>query len=101
MSKDCFLDSNLKDDLLQDIEKRTKLDLQIAEHIDRFMNCVSPATIYSIMDLILNDGHPQQKRHMKEVKERYENAELLLDDTVYLLDMYEKKHDDLFEDDEE
>lgn len=100
MSKQSFIDQKVKDDLIQDMEKRTKLNAEIERHIDEFMNCVSSATIYSIMSLVIKKGHPQQIKHMKEVKERYETEGLLLDDTLFLLDMFEKKLNELFEDDE-
>lgn len=34
---------------------------------------------------------------MTQVKERYENEGLLLDDTLFLLDMFEKNYEELFE----
>ena len=97
MTEKTLMDPEIKKSLVQDLEKRTKLEAEINEHIDDFMNHVSSATIYSIINLILNQGHPQQKKHMTQVKERYENEGLLLDDTLFLLDMFEKNYAELFE----
>lgn len=100
MRDNSLIDKSLKEDLIQDMEKRTKLEEKISKDIDVFMSKVSCATIYSIMGLVLKQGHPQQRKHMKEVQERYENDGLILDDTLFLLDMFEKNYDQLLEDDE-
>lgn len=100
MAGKSFINEALKENLIQDMEKRTSLEKEIANHIDDFMDSISSATIYSLINLILKNGHPQQKRHMREIQDRYENSGLLLDDTLYLLDIFEKKYNELFEDDE-
>lgn len=100
MRKKGLLDETLKQDLIQDMQKRTLLESTINQHVDEFMGQVSSATIYSIMDLVIKEGHPQQKKHMTEVRNRYENAELILDDTLFLLDMFEKYYYKFIEDDE-
>lgn len=101
MGNKTFLDKGLKDELVQDMEKKTKLDDEIEKHIEKALNSVSQATLYSIMDLVIKKGHPQQRRHMMQVKERYENDGVLLEDLLYLLDVYEMKYDELLEGDDD
>ena len=97
MASKSFISDSLREELKRDMEKRTKLDREIDKHLEQAMNSVSPATIYSVMDLVLEKGHPGQKKHMTMVKERYESADISLDDMLYLLDVYEAKKEELFE----
>lgn len=117
MSNKFFMRKNLRKNIENDIRKRTLIEHQISrlqfeldneiannikKDIEKFYNEIDDITITSAFEYIEKHGNLKQQNSMKELKARYENSNLQIEDTLNLMDWYEEMLDyynnDIFED---
>lgn len=90
MGSTFFVKSNLKRKIEKDIKKRNQIEEQINQDLEEFNDQIDDETVLSTFSFIETHGNKKQKEILKEIENRYNNSKLLIEDTLKLIDWYEK-----------
>lgn len=105
MASEFFIDKNLRKTIEKDIDKRDKIeqkihklqeDLKLAnekleEDLENFyIQADDPETVLSILEYYEKRAKSDKKKNLaKEIEDRYINDNLIIEDTLNLVDWYE------------
>jgi len=90
MKSTFFVKASLIKKIEKDIKKRNKIEEKINEDLEDFNEQIDDATVLSIFTYIETHGNQKQKNILKDIKERFGNSKLMIEDTLKLIDWYEK-----------
>lgn len=93
MGNKFFISKKLRRKIEKDIAKRTYIETEIDNDLDAFDEEIDDETVLSIFKYIEKHGNKKQKKSLVDIKNRYENSALLIDDTLKLADWYDKMCD--------
>lgn len=107
MGSSFFIDKKLKKNIEKDIKKRTDIEEKIAklqnqldvvqkrtkEHLDEFYEQIDDSTVLSTLEYYKKNGNKKKKELVEEIEERFNNSNLLIEDTLNLIDWYEQMCD--------
>lgn len=85
-----FVSSKLKRKIEKDIKKRNDIEEQINNDLNEFNEQIDDETVLSTFSYIEEHGNKKQKEVLREIEERFNNSNLLIEDTLKLIDWYEK-----------
>lgn len=102
-----FVDNKLRKKLQKDMKKRSAIenkinalqeqlkdvDNEINYDLEDFYMQVDDETVISVLQHYEKHGGKKKKQVVKEIEERYSNEDLLIEDTLNLIDWYEKMCD--------
>jgi hypothetical protein len=90
MSSRFFISRRLKKEIENDLKKRSMIEEKINKDMEAFKDEIDDETVISIFEFIEKYGNKKQKESLSEIKTRYNNSSLLIDDTLKLVDWYDK-----------
>lgn len=90
MKSTFFVKANLRKKIEKDIKKRNKIEEMINDDLDEFNEQIDDETVLSIFSYIEIHGNIKQKSVLIDIKDRYKNSKLMIEDTLKLIDWYEK-----------
>lgn len=90
MKSTFFVKASLVKKIEKDIKKRNKIEETINEDLEDFNEQIDDTTVLSIFTYIETHGNQKQKNILKDIKERFGNSKLMIEDTLKLIDWYEK-----------
>lgn len=107
MGSKFFISKKLNRQLVKDLKKRTLIEEKIATlqkelskqkkkidtDLNKFYEEVDDKTVISSFEYIEKHGTKKQKETLVEIESRYKNSSLLIEDTLNLIDWYEKMCD--------
>lgn len=107
MGSKLFVDKKLRKKIQKDIKKRNDIETKIEElkkelhavdadistDLDEFSLQVDDTTVLSILAHYEN-SNKKKKQVVREIEKRYKDDSLLIEDTLNLIDWYEKMCDD-------
>lgn len=93
MRSSFFISGKLRRKIEKDIKKRKKVEEKIDDDLNAFNNEIDDATVLSTFKYIEEHGNKKQKQLLKEIEVRYNNSNLLIEDTLNLVDWYDKMCD--------
>lgn len=107
MSSKFFINKKLLKNIEKDIKKRNKIEDEIERKkekladinkgihsdIEQFYDEVDDSTVFSTFKHIEEHGTLKQKETLKEIEQRYKKSALVIEDTLNLVDWYEKMCD--------
>ena len=109
MASQFFIDKSFRKTLEKDIKKRAYIEEKIEqykkqleehnqvidEHMEKFYQKIDPDTVISTLQYYENRAITDKKKNLvKEINDRFKNSNLLIDDTLHLIDWYEQMCDD-------
>lgn len=93
MGNKFFISNKLRRKIEKDLAKRTSIEKDIDEDLEAFDNEIDDETVLSIFKYIEEHGNKKQKQSLVDIKNRYENSSLIIDDALKLDDWYDKMCD--------
>ena len=93
MGSKFFVSNKLRRKIEKDIKKRKAIEMNIDEDLNAFNNEIDDDTVLSTFKYIEEHGNKKQKLILKEIEERYNKSNLLIEDTLNLIDWYDKMCD--------
>lgn len=104
MGSTFFISKKLKNELEKDLKKRNyiedtidslhdqlnKQNDKIKKDMNKFYDEIDDITVLSTFEYIEQHGTKKQKEALEQIEERYQNSCLLIEDTLNLIDWYEK-----------
>lgn len=107
MSSSFFIKRKLKKKIQKDIKKRVTIEEKINRLQEKLNGCnddidddilefyheVDKTTVISTLEFYENNS-PKSKTVACQIKKRFSEEKLLIEDTLNLVDWYEKMHDD-------
>ena len=87
MKSTFFVKASLRKKIEKDIKKRNKIEETINEDLEEFNEQIDDETVLSIFSYIEKHGNQNQKNILKDI---FENSKLIIEDTLKLVDWYEK-----------
>ncbi len=90
MGSKFFVSKSLKREIEKDIKKRKQIEDKINNDLDKFNKEIDDETVFNTFKYIEEHGNQKQKEILKDIEERYKNLDLLIEDTLNLIDWYEK-----------
>lgn len=90
MKSKFFVDGKLIRKIEKDLKKRIRIEDSINKDLEKFYDQIDEETVLLTFKYIGEHGSKKQKKLFKEIRKRYDNSELLIEDTLCLVDCYEK-----------
>lgn len=90
MGSKFFVSKRLKKEIEKDIKKRKMIEDKINDDLEKFNDEIDDETVLNTFKYIEEHGNKKQKEILKNIEERYKNSNLLIEDTLNLIDWYEK-----------
>lgn len=90
MKSKFFVDRKLINKIEKDIKKRNDIEKQISNDLGDFNEQVDENTVLKTFEYIENHGNKNQKNALNGIRKRYERSKLQIDDTLKIVDWYEK-----------
>lgn len=112
MGSDFFIDRKLKKQIEKDIKKRNVIEERInklkeelenvnsdiEDDLEEFYRQTDNSTVLSTLKYYEENGSKKKQNLVKELRENYQNSNLLIEDTLTLTDWYEKMCDEHYKD---
>lgn len=88
-----FISNKLRRKIEKDIKKRKKIEDSIKYDLKQFNDEIDDQTVLSTFKYIEEHGNKNQNKVLKKIEERYNKSKLKIEDTLNLMDWYDKMCD--------
>lgn len=93
MGNKFFISKRLMKKIEKDLKKRNSIEEDISQDMNDFNEEIDDETVISVFKYIEGYGNKKQRESLIEIRNRYNNSTLIIDDTLKLVDWYEKMCD--------
>lgn len=93
MGSKFFISRKLKVKIEKDLKKRSSIEESIEKDLAEFNDKIDNETVLSVFKYIEDHGNKKQKESLIEIKNRYDGTILVIEDTLKLVDWYDKMCD--------
>ena len=93
MGNQFFISKKLKIKIEKDIRKRNAIEDRIDKDLELFKEEIDDDTVLSIFKYIEEHGNKNQRKILADIMKRFDDSELLIEDTLKLVDWYDKMCD--------
>lgn len=90
MKSQFFVDKKLVRKIEKDIKKRNDIENQISDDLGAFNDQIDDKTVLATFKYIEEHGNKNQKKALDGIRKRYDNSKLQIEDTLKIVDWYEK-----------
>ena len=93
MGNNFFIRNKLRKKIEKDLKKRKIIEESINEDLKAFNEEIDDETVLSTFKYIEEHGNKNQKKNLTSISKRYDNSALIIEDTLNIIDWYDKMCD--------